>query len=101
MLDIFCFFLGYADAVIGYFNLDIFHAINQVKTDPEKVNRLTQDFTNVINEADAVCIDITNYDTVPTLLTKIRDVATALVNGQLTPQQAGEEMDAEIELFSE
>ena len=74
---------------------------NQVETDPDKVNRLAEDFANVINEADAACTDVTNYDTVPTLLTKIRDVATALVNGQLTPQQAGEEMDAEIELFSE
>lgn len=74
---------------------------DQVETDPEKVNRLAADFANVINEADAVCTDVTNFDSVPTMLTKIRDVATALVNGQLTPQQAGEELDAEIELFSE
>lgn len=74
---------------------------NQVETDPEKVNRLSQDFADVINKADAVCTDLTNYDSVATLLTKVRDVATALVNGQMTPQQAGEEIDAEIELYSE
>lgn len=74
---------------------------NQVETDPELVNRLSQNFTDVINEADAVCTTLTNYDSVATLLTKVRDVATAFVNGQLTPQQAGEEIDAEIELYSD
>lgn len=72
-----------------------------ITIDPEKVNRLTDAFISVVNDADAVTIDVTQYDPVATLLTKSRDVATALVNGQLTPQQAGEEMDAEIELYSE
>ena len=38
---------------------------------------------------------------VSTMLTKIRDVASALVNGQLTPEQAGKELDAEVEMYSE
>lgn len=74
---------------------------NQVETDPQLVNRLSQNFADVINDADAVCTTLTNYDSVATLLTKVRDVATAFVNGQLTPQQAGEEIDAEIELYSD
>lgn len=74
---------------------------NDITVDPEKVNRLMSTFVSIINDADAVTIDVTQYDSVATLLTKSRDVATALVNGQLTPQQAGEEMDAEIEMYSE
>lgn len=76
-------------------------ANKDVKADPEKVNRLNSKFADVINNADAVTTDVTNYDKVSTMLTKIRDVASALVNGQLTPEQAGKELDAEVEMYSE
>lgn len=73
----------------------------QIQMDPDKVSRLFEDFASVVNDADALLTDVTNYDNVSTLLTKSRDVATALVNGQLTPEEAGQELDAEIELYSE
>ena len=76
-------------------------ANKDVEADPEKVNRLNSKFADVINNADAATTDVTNYDKVSTMLTKIRDVASALVNGQLTPEQAGKELDAEVEMYSE
>ena len=45
--------------------------------------------------------DVTNYDKVSTMLAKIRDVGSALVSGQLTPEQAGRELDAEVEMYSD
>lgn len=76
-------------------------ANQDVEVDPAKVNRLTDDFANVINNADAATIAATNWDKVATMLTKSRDVASALVNKQLTPEQAGAELDAEVEMYGE
>ena len=72
-----------------------------IEPDPEKVNRLTPVFTDIISNANDVTTSITNYDSVSTMLTKIRDLATALVNGQITPEQVGQELDAEVEMYSE
>lgn len=77
-------------------------AANQyAEIDPEKVNRLYSKFVDVMNNADAAMTDVTNYDKVSTMLAKIRDVGSALVSGQLTPEQAGRELDAEVEMYSD
>lgn len=90
-----------AEGQSKFANVNVIITNLEAKADPAKVNRLLDPFMRVFNEADDATLDITQYDSVATLLTKSRDVATALVNGQLTPQQAGEEIDAEIELYSE
>lgn len=64
--------------------------------DSDKVNPLLIDFSNLLSGADEFETDVTNPDTVSTMLNKIRSVATAVINGQLTPEQAGEELDSEI-----
>lgn len=96
-----CKALSGAEAQSTFANTNTLVVNKDAEADPEKANRLLNDFISVINDANAVCIDISQYDSVATVLTKYRDVTVALVNGQLTPQQAGEEVDAEIELFSE
>ncbi len=97
-----CKALSGVDGQTKFANANAFIIANaQVESDPAQANRLSDDFASVINDANALCVDVVNYDSVATMLTKIRDVATALVNGQLTPLQAGEELDAEVELYSE
>ena len=65
-------------------------------TDPAKANPLFKPFSEEVSKADAVMTDVCNPDTVATLLAKIRDVGVAVVNKQLTPNDAGKEIDAEI-----
>ncbi|PHV69978.1 hypothetical protein CS063_12585 [Sporanaerobium hydrogeniformans] len=67
-----------------------------LELDPNKVNPLMIEFSTYLEVAKECETDVTNPDPVSAMLNKIRSVATAVINGQLTPEQAGKELDDEI-----
>jgi len=60
-------------------------------------NEVQKQFTATFEKATGNCLDITLYDQVSSMLTKTRSVCTGLLNKQLTAEQAGQELDNEIE----
>ena len=72
-----------------------------LESDPNKVNPLMIEFSSYLESAKEFETDVTNPDPVSSMLNKIRSVATAVINGQLTPEQAGQELDDEIKKSEE
>ncbi len=64
--------------------------------DTSKINPLLNEFSELLENANEYEISVCTPDPVSTMLHKTRSVATAVINGQLTAQQAGEELDSEI-----
>ncbi len=75
----------------------IIPVVKGIKADPEMVLPLQNDFTKVLTSAKEFGGDITDVDPIASMLNKLRSVCSALVNEQLTPEQAAKEMDREIE----
>lgn len=67
-----------------------------ITPDANKIDPLFKPFSEVITKADAALTDVMAYDTVSTMLQKVRDTGVAVVNGQVSPEEAGKEIDAEI-----
>ncbi|HEY5587176.1 MAG TPA: extracellular solute-binding protein [Ruminiclostridium sp.] len=67
-------------------------------TDKIDVQPLQQQFVDQLANAKEFAGDLTERDTLPTMLNKLRNVSVGLLNKQLTAEQAAQEMDKEIEL---
>ncbi|RCX17528.1 carbohydrate ABC transporter substrate-binding protein (CUT1 family) [Anaerobacterium chartisolvens] len=58
--------------------------------------KLVNEFRATFKSAKNYANDITDPDSLSSMLTKLRDVSTGLMNKQLTAKQAAQEMDSEI-----
>lgn len=64
--------------------------------DESKIHPLQKAFAEAIVHSDQTGPDITEFDKIPSLLNDLRNICTGLLNNQLTPEQAAQEMDANI-----
>jgi raffinose/stachyose/melibiose transport system substrate-binding protein len=71
-------------------------ANSRARLDSLNADPMFVQFTDELNSASHVMSDVCVLDTSATLLGKIRDVGVAVVNNQLTPRQAGSEIDQSL-----
>ena len=67
-----------------------------VTIDPSKSDPLMAAFQSIMTTTNKALLSVCTMDTDPGMLSKFRDVAAAVINQQLTPQQAGAALDDEI-----